>query len=240
MAHLSPVSLHTTILAWHLGQPALHGGVEDSLDERRLATAAHSRDHGEHIEGETDVHALEVVHAAAFQPDNTRPLTARGRERNLVAMGKKRHGVGRLVFEPVPVGGRQILGLSLVHDFSAQASCVGSHVDDLVGSPHDVLVVFHHHHGVALVAQVAQHVDETVRVAAMQSDGRFVEDVERSDKRTAQSGTEAHTLALATTERIGGTVQGEVVQSHLAEEVEAVAYLGEQSPRHVGVMVRQG
>ena len=61
----------------------------------------------------------------------------------------------------------------------------GSHVDDVVRRAHRVLIVLHHEHGVAEVAQMAQRVEQLVVVALVQSDGRLVENVEHAHQARA-------------------------------------------------------
>ena len=51
------------------------------------------------------------------------------------------------------------------HHLSAMSSCFWTNVDDVVGSAHDVFIVFHHHHGVAHIAEFFQNVDEAIGVA---------------------------------------------------------------------------
>ena len=68
------------------------------------------------------------------------------------------------------------------YHFSAQSASIGTYVDDMVGSTHYILVVLHHHHGVANVAQFSQHMYQSVSVTAVQTDGWLVEDIERPHK----------------------------------------------------------
>lgn len=52
-------------------------------------------------------------------------------------------------------------------------------------------------HRVAQIAQLPEHLDKPVRVARMQADRGFVEDVERAGEVAAQRGREVDALALA-------------------------------------------
>ena len=57
--------------------------------------------------------------------------------------------------------------LSLKDHLSAQSSCVGTDVYDIVGSTHDVFVVLYYNHGVAQVAQLPEYVYQSECVAAV-------------------------------------------------------------------------
>ena len=60
------------------------------------------------------------------------------------------------------------------HDFTTQTTRVGTHVNQVVGSAHNLFVVFHNNYGVADVSQLLQYFDESVGIARMESDARLV------------------------------------------------------------------
>ena len=69
-----------------------------------------------------------------------------------------------------------------IDEGAAQRPGVGADVHEIVGGAHDFFVVFHHHEGVADVAQSVEDSDESPGVAGVQSDAGFVEHVEGSDE----------------------------------------------------------
>ena len=79
-----------------------------------------------------------------------------------------------------------------------------------------------HDHGVALVAQALERVDETVVVALVQADGGLVEDVEHAHEARADLGGQADALCLAAGERRGGAREREVVKAHVHQEAQAL------------------
>ena len=86
------------------------------------------------------------------------------------------HGVAvRILFQRFRV---HVLGITVEHDFTTQSSCIRSHVDEVVCGPHDLLVVLHDDHRVAQRLQFFQYVDQTVRIATVQSDAGLVEDIQ--------------------------------------------------------------
>ena len=71
------------------------------------------------------------------------------------------------------------------------------------------------------IAQVSQAMDDTneaLSITLMQTDTRFVQDVERPDKATAELRRESHSLALPTREGAGEAVKGQIAQADLIEE----------------------
>ena len=73
------------------------------------------------------------------------------------------HGVTLGVF--LQRGLVDVLGIPVEDYLTAEPSCVGTDVDEMVGGAHDLLVVFHHDHRIAYGLQLLQHVDEPVCVA---------------------------------------------------------------------------
>src|SRR5690349_8613562 len=75
---------------------------------------------------------------------------------------------------------RQVLRRALRDDAAAAVAPFGAEVDDPVRGLDDVEVVLDHHHGVAGVAQAAQHVQQELDVVEVQAGGGLVQDVERA------------------------------------------------------------
>ena len=114
--------------------------------------------------------------------------------------------------------------------FAPQAAGLGPHVDDVIGGQHHVLVVLHDDDRIADVAQLLQRTDKALVVALVEADAGFVEDVEHVHQLRAYLRGEADALALASGQAHGRAVEGEVIQAHVQEELEAGAdflqYLG--------------
>jgi len=62
---------------------------------------------------------------------------------------------------------RNLFGRALADNLSSATSALGAQVDDPVGRLHDVEVVFDHEHGVALVDETVQDLQETLHVFEM-------------------------------------------------------------------------
>ena len=111
------------------------------------------------------------------------------------------------------------------------------HVDQVVGLHDGLLVMFHHQHGVAQVAQPLEGVQQARIVPLVQADGGLIQDVEHAHQRRSDLGGQADALPLAAGEGAGGTVEGEVVQPHVDQKRQALAYLLEDSPGDLLLLV---
>ena len=100
-----------------------------------------------------------------------------------------------------------------------------SDVDDIVGSQHHILVVFNHNHRVAHVSQLFERSNEPFVVALVKTNGRLVENVEHIHQLRANLCGKSDALTFSARERSRLSVQGQVVESHLKQEVHARANL---------------
>ena len=76
-------------------------------------------------------------------------------------------------------------GIAVEDNLSAQASCIGADIYQMVGSTHDLLIVLYHNDGITQRLQFLQHMDQPVGVARVEADTGLIEDIERSYERTA-------------------------------------------------------
>ena len=98
--------------------------------------------------------------------------------------------------------GRFSFGINLFpsafgHNLSAMDAGTRPKIDDVVGSPHRVLIMFHNDEGVSAVAQVPQNSEEFLIVAGMKSNGGLVQNVKDALKIGAELGREADTLGFS-------------------------------------------
>src|SRR3546814_4728904 len=69
------------------------------------------------------------------------------------------------------------------HQAAAAVAAVGAEVEDPVGGLDDLEVVLDDQHGVALVDQCLQHLQQLLHVVEVEAGGRLVENVERAARR---------------------------------------------------------
>ena len=118
------------------------------------------------------------------------------------------HGITVTVF-------LKVFHVSLIDHLSSQAACPGTDVDDIVGSTDNLFIVFHYHYRIAQLLQLAEHVYQFVRIAAMQADARFVKNIQAAHQTTSQRGGEVDSLAFTAGERVAEAVQREVSQTDI-------------------------
>ena len=98
-------------------------------------------------------------------------------------------------------------------DFAAADAGAGAEVDEVVGGPHRVFVVFDDDDRVAEVAEFGERIEQALVVARVEADRGFVEDVEHADEAAADLAGEADALRFAAGERGGGAFEREVFEA---------------------------
>ena len=195
-------------------------GIEGVVHQRRLAGAGNAGNASEQAGRQIDGDVLQVVAACLHQTQHA--LAVEGR-----AFFGDGDGFG---------AGEELPGDGLIathhfveragdDDFAAVNASAGADVDDVVGGANGFLVVFHHQHGVAEIAQVRQRSEQPGVVALVQADGRLVQDVHHAHQPGADLAGQTDALRLATGERVGTAVQGQIVQAHIHQKAQPSAYL---------------
>ncbi len=160
-------------------------------------------------------------------------VLARTQDLELAAHGARaaygRHGDLAAAREVLP-GHRvgvvvEVLHGAAVHDLAAVLAGPRPDVDDPVGDLDGVLVVLDDDQGVAEVLEPQQGLDQPLVVALVQADRGLVEHVEDADEAGADLGGQADALGLAARQRPGGPVEGEVVEAHVEQELQALVDL---------------
>ena len=101
---------------------------------------------------------------------------------------------------------------------SSFLSCARSDIHYPVRVAHHLLVMFHDHDRVALVAQPFEGVDKLYVVALVQADTGLVQDIQHIDQLRADLGGQSDALALAAAERHGAAAQREIGQTDIHQE----------------------
>ena len=101
----------------------------------------------------------------------------------------------------------------------------GAEVHQPVSGAHGVLVVFHHQHGIAEVAQALKGLNQPGVITLVQADAGLVEHVKAAHQAAPDLGGQADALGFATGQGVGAAVQGQVGQPHVIEEVQPLGDL---------------
>ena len=203
--------------ASHARAVQARGGVgEERIDDQRgLARAGDPGHAGEQTERDLRRHVAQVV--AARADDRDLPLRIR-------AHAQARHGDAPLAGQ-VLAGDRGGAGLdvrrrALRDQVSAVHAGAGTQVDDVIGRFDRLLVVLDHDDGVAEVAQLLQGREQAAVVALVQADRGLIEDVHDAGEPGAHLAGEPDALRFPARERLGGAIERQVVQAHVAEEAQ--------------------
>ncbi len=129
---------------------------------------------------------------------------------------------------------------ALGDDAPAVNAGTGADVEHVVGGTDGVLVVFHHDHGVAQIAQMDQRLEQAVVVTLVQADGGLVEDVHHAHQAGADLARQANALGLAAGEGLGAALQVEVVEADVDQELEPGVYLVDHLLGDLALAPRQG
>ncbi len=71
------------------------------------------------------------------------------------------------------------------HNFAAAIAALGADINDPIGGLDHIKVMFDHDHGVALIDQFVQHLQQLFHVFEMQARGGFIKDIKRASGRAA-------------------------------------------------------
>ncbi len=96
----------------------------------------------------------------------------------------------------------------------------GTDIDDIIGSRHGFLVVFHDHDGVAEVTQIFERFDEFSVIALMQTDTRFVENIEDAGQCRPYLRCQTDSLRFSARERTGGSRKIQIIQPDADEKTQ--------------------
>ena len=223
----------------HFVEVSLQGKVQDIAHQGTLATTRNSGDDREDVERKIHVDALQIISPSATHTYIIIPCTAHRGHGDLVCacqvsqrvrMGvlAARHSLGNSVASALP------------YHLSAVCASLGTDVYQIVGGTHDFLVVFDHNHRIAEVAQLVQDTYQSVCIARMQTNAGLVQDVERTDQRTAQRSSKVDALTLTSGKGIAEAVERQITQADINQEVEARTYLVQQTFGDLCIMFAQG
>ena len=206
---------------------------QNLVQERGFSRARHSRDGDQHAERNADVQSFQIVCPCAANPDLLRArLPPSQRRLNAQIFGEIATRQRGRIAPDFLIGARG-------DHLPAVLPGARSKIENAVGGTHDVGIVLNHQDRVSQVAQIMQDIDEPVSVARVQSDGRFVEDIERADQPRAQRSRQLNTLRLTAGKSGRKAVQCEIFQPYIIEKPEPLAKFLQQLVCNVGFLRTQ-
>ena len=104
----------------------------------------------------------------------------------------------------------------------------GPEIDDVIRAAHRLFVVLDDDERISFLAQCRQRFEQTDVVARMQSDRRFVEDVEDAAQIRAELRRQPDALRFAAAQRLGRTAEREITEPDVLHELEPLLNLRNQ------------
>ena len=154
------------------------------------------------------------------------PGTFHGQEVSIAGAAGLGYGnalaAGKVIAGDAPLGLTDILHGTRRHDLAAVNARAGAHIHDIVRAAHGILVVLDHDDGITEVPQVLQGRNELIVVTLVQANAGLVQHIEHAGQRTADLGGEADALAFAAGQGASRAGQGQVVQTHALQKLQAV------------------
>ena len=123
---------------------------------------------------------------------------------------------------------------ALGHHAPAAATRARSEIEHVCRAAYRVLVVLHHHQGIALGLQLLQRGQQHAVVARVQADSGLVEDVAHAAQVRAQLRREADALRLTTGERGRGASERQIAEPDFVEKGQARFQFRDQVARDLG------
>ncbi len=98
-----------------------------------------------------------------------------------------------------------------------------SDVNDMVRSQHHFFVVFHDDNRVAQIAEVFQRFDQLYIIACMESDARFIQNIEYAHELSTNLCSQPDALGLSSAQGPQRPVEMEIIQSNVQQKAHAFA-----------------
>ena len=122
--------------------------------------------------------------------------------------------------------------MSFDHDFTATHTRTRAKVDQVIAGPHRVFVVLDNDDRVAKIAQIFKCADQSIIVARVKTDRRFVQDVQHTHQSRTDLPRQSNPLALTAGKCWSGSIERQIVQPHVQQESQTVANFLDRFNRH--------
>ena len=187
--------------------------LEQRLDRQRRFTAARNPRHtNEHPQRKFRRHVLQVVprgpHDHQLFPV---PLAPHFGNRNLAQARQIQpcHTV-RII--------RHMLWRPMADHFPAMHARTGAHVEHIIRLADRVLVMFHHQHGIARIAQPFQRGQQAVIIPLVQPDAGLIQHIQHARQPRTNLRGKPNTLRFPPRQRPGIARQRQVFQPHIVQK----------------------
>ena len=91
-------------------------------------------------------------------------------------------------------------------------------IHNVISGLHRLFIVLHHYDGIAQVAQVLQRLDKPCIIPLVQPNGGLIQDIQHPHQAGTDLGRQPDALTFPAGKGAGAAGQGQVVESHIAQE----------------------
>src|SRR5258707_1535504 len=207
--------------------------IQNIMNQRGLPRAADAGHHRQHSERNHQVHALQIVQRSAEQAQEFAVrLVAIVRNRNAQLSAEISPGERFLLAEHGLVRARE-------EQLAAELAGAMAEIDHMIRRQNRVRIMLDDQNGVAEIAQRFQDINQPLRIARMQADGRFIENVQRADQMRAQRRRKLNALRFPARQRGGQAVQREIIEADLVQKLQPRAHFLQNLVGNLGLRFRE-
>ena len=185
--------------------------IDDFIDQRGFTASGNAGDDRHHAQRNFDVDIFEVMCACAADGQVTgRHFTACGNG-NAAPTGEVCAGDGF-------GASHNLLRRSLRDELTAVLARAGTDIDNLVCGEHGIFIMLDDDQRIAQIAQAFERINQAGVIALMQTDARFIEDIQHADQTGTDLRRQSDTLGFAAGERACRTGKRQIAQSDVAQK----------------------
>src|SRR5258708_6219563 len=199
--------------------------VQHVVNQRGLARAADAGDYRQRPERDHHIQILEVLQTCAVEPEQSaRGFVAHVGHGNPQLTAEVPASYGFLLLEHGRIRARK-------KKLAAEFARAGTEIDDAIRGLDGIGIVFDDQNRVPQIAKRLENIDEPLRVARMEADGRFVQHVEGANEMRTERRCELDPLRFSAGERGGQPVEREVIEAHFIQKLQPRSNLFQNSVR---------
>jgi hypothetical protein len=124
-------------------------------------------------------------------------------------------------------------------DFATPIAGAGAEIQQVVGGGDHFAVVFHQDHGIPEVPKVGKRLEQAAVVTRVEANRRLVQHVQHPRQTAADLTGQPDALRFAAGKRRRWPAQGQIIQSHINQELQAVGDLPQYLARYLLLPLRQ-
>ena len=182
-------------------------------NQRRLTRARNTCDYCQCAQLDSGGNVLKVVSASSCNLDfSATRLTTSLWQPNLLLSREIRACDGIRVFN-------NLFWSASSNNVTTKLTGAGAHVNNVVSCTNGIFIVLDNKYGITAISELLEGLNEAVIISLMQTNGRFVQNIENSHEAGTNLSCQANTLGFSTRKRCCCTRKREVIQANVNQEL---------------------